>query len=79
MYVAWSAFGVALALSVVPARFVAYDARWYAAAFAAGAVCLAASIAAYLLRRDGAALQFGFGVLGIGAAVLAVGWLAAVT
>lgn len=79
MFVAWSAFALALAISLALAAIVSYDLRVYAPAFAAAVACLAASVAAYALRRDGAALQLGFGVLSIGAAILAVGWLAAVT
>ena len=79
MFVAWSAFALALALSLVLAFAVSYDVAVYAAAFVAGVGCLVASVAAYLFLRSSAALQFGFGILSIGAAILAVGWLAAVT
>jgi 4-hydroxybenzoate polyprenyltransferase len=79
MIAAWAAFAAALALSAAIAPLVRYDAAVYMPAASFGAACLAVSIAAYARRRDGAALQFGFGVLGIGAAALATGWLAAVT
>jgi 4-hydroxybenzoate polyprenyltransferase len=79
MFVAWAAFALALAMSLALAVVVSYDVRVYAGAFAAGVACLAAGVIAYAIRRDEAALQFGFGILSIGAAVLAAGWLAAVT
>ena len=78
MYAGWASFGAALGLSALLAPFLAYDLRVYVPAAAVGAGCLAASIGLYLLRRDAAALQFGFGALGVGAAVLAAGWLGAV-
>jgi 4-hydroxybenzoate polyprenyltransferase len=76
---AWASFGGALALAGALAPFVASERALYAASLALGALCLAVSIGAYALRRDDFALQLGFGVLGIGAAVVSVGWLAAVT
>ena len=79
MIAGWASFGAALALSAAIAPLVRYDAAIYVPSAAFGAACLALSIAAYALRRDGGALQFGFGLLGIGAAVLAAGWLAAVS
>jgi 4-hydroxybenzoate polyprenyltransferase len=79
MYVAWAAFGAALAWTLVLAPFVPYELRWYAPTAAAAALMLAMSVGAHALRRDAAALQVGFGLLGIASAVLAVGWLAAVT
>lgn len=79
MFVGWASFAVALAITVAIAPFVGYDLRLYAPALCAGAVCLGASAGLYAMRRDGFSLQFGFGALGVGSAVLAVGWLAAVT
>jgi 4-hydroxybenzoate polyprenyltransferase len=76
---AWASFGGALALAGALAPFVASERGLYAASLGLGALCLAASIGAYVVRRDDFALQLGFGVLGIGAAVVSVGWLAAVT
>jgi 4-hydroxybenzoate polyprenyltransferase len=76
--VAWTSFGAALALSAAIAPWVGYDLRMYAAAVAFGVLCLVGSIAVYALRRDEFALRVGFGALGVGAAVLATGWLAAV-
>jgi 4-hydroxybenzoate polyprenyltransferase len=78
MYAGWASFGAALGLSALLAPFLAYDLRVYVPAAAVGTACLAASVGLYVLRRDAAALQFGFGALGVGAAVLAAGWLAAV-
>jgi 4-hydroxybenzoate polyprenyltransferase len=79
MLLGWASFGVALALSAAIAPFVDYDVRMYVPTASFGVLCLAASIAIYVIRRDGSALQAGFGALGIGSAVLAAGWLAAVT
>jgi 4-hydroxybenzoate polyprenyltransferase len=78
MYAGWASFGAALGLSTLLAPFLAYDLRVYLPAAAVGVACLAASVGLYLLRRDAASLQFGFGALGVGAAVLAAGWLGAV-
>ncbi len=79
MRIGWVAFGLALAITVGLVPAVGYHLRWYLPAAVVAAACLAASIAAYALRRDAAALQLGFGLLGAGSAVLATGWLAAVT
>jgi 4-hydroxybenzoate polyprenyltransferase len=79
MLAAWASFGSALALSLVLAPFAGADARIYLPALVAGCASLAASVAVFLIRRDELALQLGFGTLAIGSAVLAVGWLAAVT
>jgi 4-hydroxybenzoate polyprenyltransferase len=79
MFVAWAAFALALAITVSLAPLVSYEAMTYAATLAVGVICLVASVGAYAWRRDALALQLGFGILGIGAAVLAVGWLAAIT
>jgi 4-hydroxybenzoate polyprenyltransferase len=76
---AWGSFAAALALAAVIAPFVDYEARVLLPTLTFAAVCLAASIGVWSVRRDGVALQFGFGALGVGSAVAAVGWLAAVT
>jgi 4-hydroxybenzoate polyprenyltransferase len=78
MFAGWAAFGLALAWSVALAPVVGYDLRVYVPAAALGAACLVGSIGLYAMRRDGFALQLGFGALGIGSAVLAVAWLAAI-
>ncbi len=79
MRLGWTSFGLALALSAALAPVLGYEVRTYVAAAAFGAACLAASIGLYLRRGDAASLQAGFGALGVGSAVVAVGWLAAVT
>jgi 4-hydroxybenzoate polyprenyltransferase len=79
MLLAWAAFAGALATSLGVAPLVEYDAVLYAVTLGTGVAALTASIGAYAVRRDGFALQLGFGLLGVGAAALAVGWLAAVT
>ena len=79
MFVGWASFTAALACTLAIAPVVNYDLRIYVPSVAAAAGCLAASIALYVVRRDAFALQFGFGALGFGSAVLAVGWLAAAT
>ena len=79
MLVAWASFGGALALSAAIGPLAAYDWRVYTPTAAFGAACLAASVASYAIRRDRFALQCGFAILGVGSAVLAAGWLAAVS
>lgn len=75
--VAWTSYVAAIMLSLAIAPIVGYDWRIYAPVAAFGVGCLVAGAAAFAVRRDEFALQLGFGALGIGAAVLAVGWLAA--
>jgi 4-hydroxybenzoate polyprenyltransferase len=77
--VAWSSFAGALAASALLAPALDYDVIAYISAAGVAAMCFGLTIAAYALRRDSMSLQIGFGLLGIGAAVLATGWLAAVT
>jgi 4-hydroxybenzoate polyprenyltransferase len=77
--VAWSSFGAALVASVALAPALEYDIVPYVVAGAVATLCFALTIAAYAVRRDAMALQMGFGLLGVGSAVLATGWLAAVT
>jgi 4-hydroxybenzoate polyprenyltransferase len=79
MLVGWISFGAALALTAVIAPFVHYELAWYLPAALVGVRCLAASIGGYVARRDAAALQIGFALLGVGSAVVSVGWLAALT
>lgn len=77
MLLAWASFALALALSAAIAPFVVYDERIYVLALAFGVGSLAATVAMYAARRDRFALQAGFALLGVGSAVLAAGWLAA--
>ncbi len=79
MFAAWTSFGAALALSAAIAPLVAYDLLVYGATTSFAALCLGGSVGLYMWRPDRSALQFGFGALGVGAAVAAAGWLAAVT
>lgn len=76
---AWAAFAAALALSGAPAAFVRYDLRCYLPALVAGCGALGANVALHAARRDDVALRSSFGALSLASAVLAVGWLAAVT
>lgn len=78
MQVAWASFAAAIALSAAVAPLVGYERRVYVPAAAFGATCLAATIVTYAIRRDRLALQSGFAMLGVGSAVLAAGWLAAI-
>lgn len=79
MFLAWASFGGAIALSAVLARPLGYDPWPYIPAASVGAACLAVTVALHLARRDQLALRSGFAILSVGAAVLAVGWLAAVS
>ena len=79
MTVGWASFGSALALTGAIAPLVDYDLAWYLPAASIGVLCLVASVGAYAARRDATALQFGFGLLGVGSAIVSVGWLAALT
>jgi len=76
---ALSAFAAALALAA--AAGLAHDGeRWLlAVALLAGAVGLAATLAIHARRHGAVADQAGFALLGVGAAVAATAWLAAVT
>jgi 4-hydroxybenzoate polyprenyltransferase len=78
MHAGWASFGGALALSALLIPLLDYDLRVYVPAIAAGGLCLVASMLLYFRRRDAWSLQFGFGALGVGAAILATGWLAAI-
>ncbi len=79
MFVGWASFALALAVTLAIAPLVRYDVHTYLPAATAAAGLLAASVGMYALRRDSFALEFGFGALGLGSAILAVGWLAAAT
>jgi 4-hydroxybenzoate polyprenyltransferase len=79
MAVAWGAVALALTLSLAIAPLVEYDIALYGPAALFGALCLAACVLLYVLRRDRTALQLGFGLIAVAAVVLAVGWLAAAT
>ncbi len=78
MYVGWASFGAALVLAVALAAVVDYRLALLVPAVIAGAALLVSSVTWYIIRRDESALQFGFGALSVGAAILAVGWLGAV-
>ena len=78
MALAWSSFAAALGLSVALAPLVARDAALYAASVGFGTVCLSATVGLYAARRDRLALQANFAMLGVGSAVLAASWLAAI-
>jgi hypothetical protein len=58
---------------------VSYDARILFPTLVLGSGCLAASIVIAMRRQHARALEAAFGVMGIGAAAAAVGWLAAAT
>jgi 4-hydroxybenzoate polyprenyltransferase len=79
MGLAWASFATALSLSAALAPVVHYDLRLYAPALTAGVAALVASAAVFAILRDEFALRLGFGVLSLASAILAVGWLAAVT
>jgi 4-hydroxybenzoate polyprenyltransferase len=79
MLLAWSSFAAALFIAAAIAPVVDYDARLIISALTVGTLCLAASIATWLLRRDELALRIAFAIMAVGAAVTAVGWLAAAT
>ena len=76
--VAWASFAAALVLAAALAPFVSYELRVFVPTIAAGILCLVTSIALGV-SGSGARLQAAFGVMSIGAAVAAVGWLAAAT
>jgi 4-hydroxybenzoate polyprenyltransferase len=78
-YVAWLSFAAALLLSLALAPVIDCDLRLYFAVLAFGAACLTASMLAHLVAGERWAAGVGFGLLSLGAVMLAVGWLAAVT
>jgi 4-hydroxybenzoate polyprenyltransferase len=79
MVLGWGSFGAALLLSAALALGIDYDWRWYAPAAAFGVAMLVASVV--LSKRGGGLASSGgaFALVGVGAAVAAVGWLAAAT
>lgn len=79
LVVAWGAFSAALGLALALTAVVSYELRLLLPSVGVGAAALVVAVGAYAWRRDEAALQVGFGALGIGAAVVATGWLAAAT
>lgn len=76
---AWGSFALALGLAAALGLHLDYD--WLA--FLAGALPAAAllviAMGAYAYRAGRPALQLGFGLIGAATALLAAGWLAAVT
>lgn len=77
--VAWSSFALALALTLALGPLLDYDPSVYAPAALVGVACLAASVLLFALKRDDAALQFGFGAIAAGTVIVAAGWLGAMT
>lgn len=78
MFLSWSSFAVALILAAAIAPLVDADPRWYVPTIAIGALCLGATIVAYVARGR-PALEVNFALTSIGAVMCAAGWLAAVT
>lgn len=76
---AWASFGSAIALASVAGALAGGDGRLLAASILVAAAALGVSVLVYVRWRTDFALQTGFGALGIGAATVATGWLAAVT
>jgi 4-hydroxybenzoate polyprenyltransferase len=79
MQVAWISFGLAILVSALIAPMLDYDLRWYIPAIAAGCAAIAASVGLFTAGRESPAAPLSFGVLAIGAVIVAAGWLAAVT
>lgn len=77
--VGWASFGGAIGLAAIAGIAAGGDVWLLAGSIVVGMLALAASVAVYARWRSEFALQVGFGVLGIGAATVATGWLAAVT
>lgn len=76
---AWGSFALALVCAVAAGVIHEAEAVLLIAAIGSAAGALALAIALHFARRDAMAAQIGFGLLGVGAAVAATGWLAAVT
>lgn len=77
--VAWASFGGAIGLAATAGVAAGGDVWLLAGSIVVGMAALAASVAVYAWWRSEFALQVGFGALGIGAATVATGWLAAAT
>jgi len=75
---AWGSFAAAIAFAFLLGLPLDYDWRFFLLGAVPATALLLASIAAYALRPGQAALQLGFGLIGIATACLAGGWLAAV-
>ncbi len=75
---AWGSFGAALLLAFVLGLGLEYDWAPFLLGAGAAAGLFLAAVAAYLVRPGEAALQLGFGLIGIATAALAAGWLAAI-
>jgi 4-hydroxybenzoate polyprenyltransferase len=76
--VAWGSFAAALLLAAALAPSVSYEMRIFVPTLVAAVLCLLASIVLGA-SGSGTRLQVAFGVMSIGAAAAAVGWLAAAT
>jgi 4-hydroxybenzoate polyprenyltransferase len=76
---AWGSFAAAIAFAALLGLALDYDWRPFLLGAVPATALLAASIAAYAVRPGNAALQLGFGCIGIATACLAGGWLAAVS
>jgi len=75
---AWMSFGAAVLLAALLSPVVTYDRRIFVPTIALAMLCVLASIVLGASGR-GARLQAAFGVMSVGAATAAVGWLAAAT
>ncbi len=76
--VCWSSYAAALVLVLALAPVLRYDPRPFVPGVTLPALLLATAVALYLRRRDDGALYVGWGLLAIGAAIAATGWLAAI-
>lgn len=76
---AWASFGGAVGLAAIAGVAAGGDVWLLTGIIVVAMLALAASVGMYARWRSEFALQVGFGVLGIGAAAVAAGWLAAVT
>ncbi len=79
LVLAWASFAAAIGLAFLLGLHLDYEWRPFLLGATPAAVLLVVSIVAFLLRPGGAALQLGFGLIGIATACLAGGWLAAVS
>ncbi len=76
---AWSSLATAIAFALLLGFYLNYQWTPIVLGGGAAAMLLASAVAAYIHRPDNGALQVGFGLIGMATAVLAAGWLAAVT